>query len=161
MQWGSLLCRMSKMADSSKMCGHLTNFFYGSLETGGGTTSPLAQITPLSPTHKLMHTHTHTDTYTQTHAHTHSFCYQISAPFMTTHVLELWFITHTVYSVLRCSKYICSFLFSFKSDCCCALHTPVYDRQDWFTVYNTRVSRPEVIYFQQHSSCTCRAFPLE
>ena len=41
---------MSKMADSSKMCGHMTNFFYGSLETVGGTTSLLAQITPLSPT---------------------------------------------------------------------------------------------------------------
>ena len=41
------------MADSSKMCGHMTNFFYGSLETGGGTTSPLAQITPLSPIYIL------------------------------------------------------------------------------------------------------------
>ena len=30
------------MGDSSKICGHITNFFYGSLETGVGTTSPLS-----------------------------------------------------------------------------------------------------------------------
>lgn len=48
MQLDSFLCKMSKKADSSKMCDHMTNFFYGSLETEGGTTSPVAQITPLS-----------------------------------------------------------------------------------------------------------------
>ncbi len=37
------------MDDSSKMCDHMTNFVCGCLETRGGSTSPLAQITPLSP----------------------------------------------------------------------------------------------------------------
>ncbi len=45
----SLLWRMSKMDGFSKLCGHLTNFLYGFPETRGGTTSPLAQITTLSP----------------------------------------------------------------------------------------------------------------
>ena len=45
----SLLCRMSEMDASSKIWGHMTNFFYGFLNNRGGTTCPLAQITPLSP----------------------------------------------------------------------------------------------------------------
>ena len=40
----SHLCRLSKMDAPSKICGHLTNFFYGSLENRGGT-----------PWHKLPH----------------------------------------------------------------------------------------------------------
>ncbi len=43
------LWRMSKMDGFSKLCGHMTNIFYGFPETRGGTTSPMAQITPLSP----------------------------------------------------------------------------------------------------------------
>ncbi len=45
----SLHHRVSKMDDSSKMCDHMTKFICGCLETRGGSTSPLAQITPLSP----------------------------------------------------------------------------------------------------------------
>ncbi len=38
----------------SKLCGHMTNLFYALPETRGGTTSPLAQITPLSPNKNQM-----------------------------------------------------------------------------------------------------------
>ena len=46
----SLLCRMSEMDASSKICGQMTNFFYGFLDNRGGATYPVAQITLLSLT---------------------------------------------------------------------------------------------------------------
>ena len=50
---------MSQMDGSSKICGHMINFFDGFLETMGGTTFPLAQHIPLSPTMSTMSVHTH------------------------------------------------------------------------------------------------------
>lgn len=44
-QWGSPLCRMRKMVDSLKMCGHMTHFLYGLVETGRGTDHPTVDKT--------------------------------------------------------------------------------------------------------------------
>ena len=46
----SILWRMSDLDASSRTSGHMTNFFYGFLDNRGGTTYPLAQLAPLSPT---------------------------------------------------------------------------------------------------------------
>ncbi len=34
------------MDNSSNICGHITSIVYGSLETGGGSTCPHAQMSP-------------------------------------------------------------------------------------------------------------------